>query len=65
MQERAIFISRTRAYQEAEAAARKAGYTQEEASSKCRVYPVYRRGEMRGFEAWFPHGTGARPVLEQ
>lgn len=64
MEMRALFLSRTAAYLAAERMAHRYGYSESEANLKCRVYPYYKRGELRGWEAWYPKGRGNSCVLE-
>lgn len=61
---RALFISRVGALQFGVDYALKEGFTHEVCMQRVRHYPVYHRGEIKGFECWVPHGTGARPVTE-
>ena len=65
--QRAVFISRTGAYLAAGAAAAKRGISDEIANLHCRAYPVFKRGQLMGWEAWFPtHPTqiNPNPVME-
>ena len=66
MNEKAIFLSRTAAHLAAIEHGRKAGVDDEIIAKRSAAFPVIRRGEMKGFEAWFPiSATGPRqPVME-
>jgi hypothetical protein len=63
--ERAVFLSRTAALTACITAARKLGVDDETIALRSAAYPVYRRGEMKGFEAWYPLDATVRaPVCE-
>lgn len=61
---KAVFISRTGALLAGLKEARREGFKNEVIIQRVRHYPVYKRGQLVGYEAWVPHGTGARPILE-
>ena len=60
MPSRAVFISRTSAYLALKEQGKRKGMPDEEINLTGRVYPVYVRGAMQGFEAWLDHS----PILE-
>ena len=62
---RALFISRTGALKAGLEVALAEGYSHEECMQRVRHYPVHRRGCLVGYEAWVPHGAGARPLMEE
>jgi hypothetical protein len=61
---RELFISRTSAYLMAIKLGRRLGLSSQQIASGSRAYPVYKRGECVGWEAWIPQSNGARPIRE-
>jgi hypothetical protein len=64
MARRELFISRSSAYLMAIKLGRRLGLSSQQIVSGSRAYPVYRRGECVGWEAWIPQSNGARPIRE-
>lgn len=66
MNEKAIFLSRTAALSAAIEHGRKAGVDDEIIAKRSAAFPVFRRGELQGYEAWFPISVGGprQPVME-
>lgn len=67
--ERAIFISRTAAHTAIVQRGRAIGMSNEDIAKHGRTYPKIVRGEMRGYEAWYPveiNGKSAirNPIME-
>ena len=68
MSERAVFLSRTSAHIALVRCARQAGLSDERIASKGRTYAQYKRGQMIGYEAWYPMSQDCDvniPVLEK
>lgn len=65
MAERAIFISRVAALKAVVQVASKHGVDNSIIMQRGRAHPVYRRGELCGYEAWFPASVDHNsPVME-
>ena len=62
--ERALFLTQAKAYLNARAAAIRNGCSLDRSRTDVRVYPQRKRGEVVGYEAWYPENGVLVPVLE-